>query len=198
MGSREWWRQGELLGYLIVRGTNRIFCGGIIDTRMVRCLLGARIKDISKQVQNILKGMVTSRGCCTYYYQWHGVEQEMKSCRVNIGRRRAVPTRVVTSGILPVPRVGVGIKGEGWWLYGRGVGAVGKGSGFWGIRISSKPEVTCTRGLGWSCPGGGDQYPGRKICENYSAGFKLEWRGSGKAVVKQRRSRGVLKSEGNR
>eukprot|EP00061_Rhincodon_typus_P004678 g23167.t1 len=45
-----------LMGDSIVRGTDRRFCGRRRDTRMVHCLLVARVKDVSEQLQNILTG----------------------------------------------------------------------------------------------------------------------------------------------
>ena len=41
---------------MLIRGTDRSFCGRVRDSRIVCCLPGARVKDISERFQDILKG----------------------------------------------------------------------------------------------------------------------------------------------
>ena len=49
-------RRTIVIGDSLVRGTDRRFCGSERDSRMVCCLLGARVRDVSDRVFRILKG----------------------------------------------------------------------------------------------------------------------------------------------
>ena len=44
-----------MIGDSIVRGIDRLFCGRKRDSRMVCCLPGARVKDVSEWLQDILE-----------------------------------------------------------------------------------------------------------------------------------------------
>ncbi|XP_062896362.1 uncharacterized protein LOC134342314 [Mobula hypostoma] len=101
-------RRAVVIGDSIVRGSNRRFCGRSPETRMVVCLPGARVWDISDRVQDILK--------------WEGEEPEvlvhigtndigrkrdevLKEEYRELGRElRKRTAKVVISGLLPVPR----------------------------------------------------------------------------------------------
>jgi len=45
-----------VIGDSIARGIDRCFCGCKPDSRLVCCLSGARVKDVSERLQDILKG----------------------------------------------------------------------------------------------------------------------------------------------
>ena len=49
-------RRAIVIGDSIVRGTDRRFCGSERDSRMVCCLPGARVRDVSDRVFRSLKG----------------------------------------------------------------------------------------------------------------------------------------------
>uniref|UniRef100_UPI00398EB7F6 uncharacterized protein n=1 Tax=Pristiophorus japonicus TaxID=55135 RepID=UPI00398EB7F6 len=97
-----------VIGDSMVRGIDRRFCGRNRDSRMVCCLPGARVKDVSERVQDILK--------------WEG-EQPVVVVHIgtnDIGKKRdevlrnefkelgaklkSRTSKVVISGLLPVPR----------------------------------------------------------------------------------------------
>ena len=49
-------RRTIVIGDSLVRGINRRFCGSERDSRMVCCLLGARVRDVSSMFSGSLKG----------------------------------------------------------------------------------------------------------------------------------------------
>ncbi|XP_062909111.1 uncharacterized protein LOC134349138 [Mobula hypostoma] len=100
-----------VVGDSIVRGTERGFCGNRRDLRMVCCLPGARIQDVTDRVQGILKSegedpeVVVHVG--TNDVGKNGKDILQRDFR-ELGRRlKSRTSRVVISGLLPVPRAGL-------------------------------------------------------------------------------------------
>ena len=97
-----------VLGDSIVRGADRRFCGADRESRMVCCLPGARVRDISNGVQAILEkeGMnpdvVLHVGTHDVGRMSEGVLlREFRELGVKLKGRSS---RVTISGLLPVPR----------------------------------------------------------------------------------------------
>lgn len=101
-------RRALVIGDSIVRGTDRRFCGNERDSRLVCCLPGARVRDVSDRVFGILKGegeqpqVVVHIGTNDIGRKRDGdVRQKFKELGWKL---RARTNRVVISGLLPVPR----------------------------------------------------------------------------------------------
>lgn len=97
-----------VIGDSIVRGTDRRFCGGDRDSRLVCCLPGARVRDVSDRVFRVLKGegeqpqVVVHIG--TNDIGRKRGEDVRQAFRELGWKLRARTNRVVVSGLLPVPR----------------------------------------------------------------------------------------------
>ncbi|XP_059504239.1 uncharacterized protein LOC132209920 isoform X2 [Stegostoma tigrinum] len=109
-------RRGVVIGDSTVRGTDRGFCGNRRDLRMVCCLPGARIQDVTDRVQRILEGegedpeVLVHVGTNDFGKKRRSILQ--RDFR-ELGRRlKSRTSRVVISGFLPVPRVGEGRNRE--------------------------------------------------------------------------------------
>ncbi|XP_055498195.1 uncharacterized protein LOC129701166 [Leucoraja erinacea] len=128
----------------IVRGLDRRFCGRRQETRMVVCLPGTRVRDVSERVQDILK--------------WEGEEPEVvvHIGTNDIGRKREAvlkgefrelgrelrrrTAKVTISGLLPVPRDSESSNGARWrinewmkdWCSGYGFKFLDHWELFWG------------------------------------------------------------------
>ena len=137
-------RRTIVIGDSIVRGTDRRFCGADRESRMVVCLPGARVRDISDRIQGILK--------------WEGEEPEvvvhigtndigrkgeevLKQEYRELGRQfRRRTTKVIISGLLPVPRDSESRNGSRWrmnawlrdWCRGQGFKFLDHWDLFWG------------------------------------------------------------------
>ena len=101
-------RRTLVIGDSIVRGSDRRFCGRQKDTRMVVCLPGARVRDVSDRVQDILEWegdqpeVVVHVGTNNI---GRNSEEVLKREYRELGRKlRSRTTKVVISGLLPVPR----------------------------------------------------------------------------------------------
>ncbi|XP_078056734.1 uncharacterized protein LOC144480983 [Mustelus asterias] len=97
-----------VIGNCIVRGTDRRFCESERDSRLVCCLPGARVFDVSDRVFKILKGegdqpqVVVHTGTNDIGRKRDGdVRQKFRELGWKL---RARTNRVVISGLLPVPR----------------------------------------------------------------------------------------------
>ncbi|XP_055498906.1 uncharacterized protein LOC129701618 [Leucoraja erinacea] len=99
-----------VVGDSIVRGTDRGFCGNRQDARIVCCLPGARIQDVTDRVQKILKGEGEHPEVVVHV----GINDVGKK-GMNILQRdfrelgkmlKSRASRVVISGLLPVPQTG--------------------------------------------------------------------------------------------
>ena len=137
-------RRAVVIGDSIVRGSDRRFCGRSQETRMVVCLPGARVWDVSERVQDILK--------------WEGEEPEVvvHIGTNDIGRKREEvlkgefrelggelrrrTAKVTISGLLPVPRDSESRNGARWrinawlkdWCRGQGFKFLDHWDLFWG------------------------------------------------------------------
>jgi len=96
-----------VIGDSIVRGTDRRFCGCERDSRMVCCLPGARVQDVSQRAESILKGegtqpeVVVHIGINNMDRKCDEVlQQQFRELRRNLKSRTS---RIVISGLLPVP-----------------------------------------------------------------------------------------------
>jgi len=101
-------RRAIVIGDSIVRGADRRFCGRERDSRMVCCLPGARVKDVSERAWDILKGegeqpeVVVHIGTNDVGRKSEEVLQgEFRELGSKLKKRTS---RVVISGLLPVPR----------------------------------------------------------------------------------------------
>ncbi|XP_059846282.1 uncharacterized protein LOC132405470 [Hypanus sabinus] len=101
-------KRAIVLGYSIVRGADRRFCGADWESRMVCCLPGARVRDISDRVQAILESegmnpdVVVHVGTNDVGKVSEGVLlREFRELGVKLKGRTS---RVTISGLLPVPR----------------------------------------------------------------------------------------------
>ena len=97
-----------VIGDSIVRGTDRRFCGNERDSRLVCCLPGARVRDVSDRVFGILKGegeqpqVVVHIGTNNIGKKRDG---DVRQVFRELGwKLRARTNRVLFSGLLPVPR----------------------------------------------------------------------------------------------
>jgi len=101
-------RRAIVVGDSIVRGIDRRFCGHERDNRMVCCLPGARVRDVSDRVFTVLKG----EGDQTEVVVHIGTNdvgrksgEDVKRDFRELGWKLKVRTnRVIISGLLPVPR----------------------------------------------------------------------------------------------
>ena len=99
-----------VVGDSIVRVKKRGFCGKRRDLRMVCCLPGARIQDITDRLQGIFKGEGEEPEVVVHV----GINYIGKKRKVilqwdirELGRRlKSKTSRVVIFGLLPVPRAG--------------------------------------------------------------------------------------------
>ncbi|MBY9153034.1 SGNH/GDSL hydrolase family protein [Pseudomonas aeruginosa] len=97
-----------VIGDSIVRSTDRRFCGRRRDTRMVCCLPGARVHDVSDRVFRILKGEGEQPEVVVHI----GTNDVGKKGGVDVRsefrelgwKLKARTDRVVISGLLPAPR----------------------------------------------------------------------------------------------
>eukprot|EP00061_Rhincodon_typus_P010232 g34363.t1 len=101
-------KRSIMIGDFLVRGTGGRFCGQQRDIRMVCCHPGARIKDISDRVLNILKGernqqefIVHIETNDTGREKDEILRREYRKFGRNLKRRS---WRAVESGLLLVPR----------------------------------------------------------------------------------------------
>lgn len=133
-----------VIGDSIVRGIDRRFCGRKRDSRRVCCLPGARVKDVSERLQDIL--------------EWEG-EQPVVVVHIgtnDIGKKRdevlqgefrelgdklkSRTSKVIISGLLPVPRASQSrnrriFQMNTWlekWCKGEGFKFLGHWNQFWG------------------------------------------------------------------
>lgn len=100
-------RNAVVIGDSIVRGTDRRFCEPDRYTRMVCCLPGARVRDVSNRVQSILRGEGEQPDVLI-----HVGTNDIDKKREEVLKRdyrelgwklRDRTSRVVISGLLPVP-----------------------------------------------------------------------------------------------
>ena len=130
--AKERRRKAVLIGDSTVRGSDRRFCGGRRESRMVVCLPGAGIRDVSGRVPEILRWegeepeVVVHIGTADIGRKREGVmKREYRELGRQLRRRNA---KVVISGLLPVPRESESRNGERWrmnaWLrdWSRGQG----------------------------------------------------------------------------
>ena len=90
-----------------VKGIDRRFCGQKRDSRMVVCLRGAGVQDVSERVEGILKGGGTESNVIVHV----GEKDVGTKCRGDIRRQfrelgarlKCRASRVAFSGLLPVP-----------------------------------------------------------------------------------------------
>uniref|UniRef100_UPI00398E4FFB uncharacterized protein n=1 Tax=Pristiophorus japonicus TaxID=55135 RepID=UPI00398E4FFB len=102
-------KSGRAIGDSIGRGIDRRFCGHNRDSRIVCCLPGARIKDVSEQVQDILKRegeqpvVVVHIGTNDIGKKKRDevLRDEFKELGAKLKSRTS---KVVISGLLPMPR----------------------------------------------------------------------------------------------
>ena len=97
-----------VIGDSIVRGIDRRFCGRKRDSRLVCCLPGARVSDVSERIFQVLKGegeqpqVVVHIG--TNDVGRRG-DKDVRQAFRELGWKLKVRTnRVVISGLLPAPR----------------------------------------------------------------------------------------------
>ncbi|XP_059821606.1 uncharacterized protein LOC132391883 [Hypanus sabinus] len=128
----------------IVRGTDRRFCEPDRDTCMVCCLPGARVQDVSGQVRNILKGK-GEHPAVLVHDGTNDIDRKRKEVLKRdfreLGRKlRSRTSRVVISGLLPVPRASEGKNSRirqmnAWlrdWCRGQGFRFLDHWDLFWG------------------------------------------------------------------
>ena len=145
-------KRAIVIGDSIVRGSDRRFCGGDRESRMVVCLPGARVRDVSDRVQDILKWegkepeVVVHIGTNDIGRKGEEVlKQEYKELGWQIRRRTA---KVVISGLLPVPRDSERRNGIRWrmnawlrdWSRGQGFKFMDHWDLFWGRRDLFKKD----------------------------------------------------------
>ncbi|XP_059830283.1 uncharacterized protein LOC132396611 [Hypanus sabinus] len=101
-------KRAVVIGDSIVRGADGRFCGEDLESRMVCCLPGAGVRDISDRVQVILKregkspDVVVHLGTNDVGRMSEGVlRSEFRELGVKLKGRTS---RVTISGLLPVPR----------------------------------------------------------------------------------------------
>ena len=96
-----------VIGDSMVRGTDRRFCGRDRDSRMVCCLPGARVRDVSDRVHSVLKWEGDQPDVVVHIGTndvGRKSEEVLKSEYRELGRKLKSRTpRVVISGLLPVP-----------------------------------------------------------------------------------------------
>ncbi|XP_072928743.1 uncharacterized protein [Hemitrygon akajei] len=101
-------KRAVVIGYSIVRGADRRFCGEDRESWMVCCFPGARVRDISDRVQVILEregknpDVVVHVGTNDVGRMSEGVlRREFRELGAKLKSRTS---RVTISGLLPVPR----------------------------------------------------------------------------------------------
>ncbi|XP_055522044.1 uncharacterized protein LOC129716197 isoform X1 [Leucoraja erinacea] len=149
-----------VVGDSIVRGTDRGFCGNRRDARMVCCLPGARIQDVTDRVQKILKGegehpeVVVHVG--TNDVGKKGMNILQRDFRELGKMLKSRTSRVVISGLLPVPRAGESRNREirdlnVWlriWCTGQGFRFLDHWDLFWGKGDCTKGTDCILTGVG--------------------------------------------------
>jgi len=73
-----------VIGDSIVRGIDRRFCGRKRESRMVCCLPGARVKDVSERLQGILEGE-GEQPVVVVHIGTNGIQNGMRSYKLNLG-----------------------------------------------------------------------------------------------------------------
>lgn len=101
-------KRALVIGDSIVRGTDRRFCGRSVDSRLVCCLPGARVSDVSERIFQILKGE-GEQSQVVVHIGTNDIgrkgDKDVRQAFKEIGWKLKVRTnRVVISGLLPVPR----------------------------------------------------------------------------------------------
>ncbi|XP_069750301.1 uncharacterized protein [Narcine bancroftii] len=136
-------RNAVVIGDSIVRNTDRRFCEPDRYARMVCCLPGARVRDISNRVQGILKGEGKQPDVLVHVgtNDIDKKEEVLKKDYRELGQKlRNRTARVVISGLLPVPsatedkngrlrKMNVWLRG---WCKGQGFGFLDHWDLFWG------------------------------------------------------------------
>ena len=97
-----------VIGDSMVKGTDRRFCGKERDSRLVCCLPGARVNDVSDRVFDILKGE-GNQPQVVVHVGTHDIgrkkDEDVRQNFRELGwKLRAKTNSVVISGVLPVPR----------------------------------------------------------------------------------------------
>jgi len=97
-----------VIGDSIVRGIDRRFCGRKRDSRLVCCLPGARVSDVSERVFQVLKGE-GEQSQVVVHIGTNDVgrkgDKDVRQAFKKLGwKLKARTNRVVISGLLPVPR----------------------------------------------------------------------------------------------
>ncbi|XP_055508716.1 uncharacterized protein LOC129707614 [Leucoraja erinacea] len=132
------------IGDSIVRGSDRRFCGRSRETRMVVCLPGAKVSDVSQRIQDIQKSegeepeVVVHIGTNDIGKKR---EEVLKGGFRELGGELRKRTKKVTiSGLLPVPRDSESRNGARWrinawlkdWCRGQGFKFLDHWDFFWG------------------------------------------------------------------
>ena len=133
-----------VIGDSIVRGIDRRFCGRKRDSRMVCCLPGAKVRDVTERLQNILEGegeqpvVVVHIGTNDIGKKRDEVLQgEFRELGDKLKSRTS---KVIISGLLPVPRASQSrnrriLQMNTWlekWCKGEGFKFLGHWNHFWG------------------------------------------------------------------
>lgn len=117
-------RNAVVIGDSIVRGTDKRFCEPDKDTRMVCCLPGARVRDVSDRVQSILRREGEQPEVLVHVGtndMDRKREEVLKKDYWELGRKlKSRTSRVIISGLLPELRANDGknsrIKQMNVWL----------------------------------------------------------------------------------
>jgi len=127
-------RRAIVVGDAIVRGTDRRFCGRERDSRMVVCLPGAGVLDVSERVGSILKGAGNQTDVIVHIGANDVGRKSREVLREQFrelgSRLKSRASRVAISGLLPVPRASEARNRE--------------------IVKSSREDGTCTRRTGYT------------------------------------------------